>query len=173
MNAAFLLLPFLAVRFGLMAALGRDALQRAAHFAPMQGTQRVALVVYQVSNGAIFLGLFFFQVQPAAAWWFLGGAVCYLAGLGLCAAAVASFASPGRLGLNTAGAYRISRNPMYAAYFICFLGMALLAKSLFLAGAVLVFQLSARWLVLAEERWCEEIFGEEYRQYKKQVRRWL
>ncbi len=38
MNAAFLLLPFLAVRFGLMAALGRDALQRAAHFAPMQGT---------------------------------------------------------------------------------------------------------------------------------------
>lgn len=103
----------------------------------------------------------------------LGGAVCYLAGLGLCAATVASFASPGRLGLNTAGAYRFSRNPMYAAYFICFLGMALLAKSLFLAGAVLVFQLSARWLVLAEERWCEEIFGEEYRQYKKQVRRWL
>ena len=73
MNAAFLLLPFLAVRFGLMAALGRDALQRAAHFAPMQGAQRVALVVYQVSNAAIFLGLFFFQVRPAAAWWFLGG----------------------------------------------------------------------------------------------------
>ncbi len=74
MNAAFLLLPFLAVRFGLMAALGRDALQRAAHFAPMQGAQRVTLVIYQVSNGAIFLGLFFFQVQPAAAWWFWGGA---------------------------------------------------------------------------------------------------
>ena len=81
MNAAFLLLPFLAVRFGLMAALGRDALQRAAHFAPMQGAQRVALVVYQVSNGAIFLGLFFFQVQPAAAWWVWGAQFAIWRGL--------------------------------------------------------------------------------------------
>lgn len=35
-------------------------------------------------------------------------------------------------------------------------------RSTFLAGAVLALQISARWLVPAEERWCEEAFGEEY-----------
>lgn len=37
MNAAFLLLPFLAVRFGLLAALNGGALWRVVHFALLQG----------------------------------------------------------------------------------------------------------------------------------------
>lgn len=54
--------------------------------------------------------LFFFQVQGVGRR-LLTGAACYLAGPGLCAAAGAGFASPGRPGLNTAGACRFSRPP--------------------------------------------------------------
>ena len=62
---------------------------------------------------------------------------------------------------------------MYMAYFICFVGMALLTQSPLLLGIVLIFQFSAHWIVLAEERWCLEKFGDAYTRYKNQVRRYL
>ena len=62
---------------------------------------------------------------------------------------------------------------MYVAYFVCFLGMALLARSLPVLGAVLVFQVSAHWIILAEERWCTTAFGSAYRHYMQRVRRYL
>lgn len=62
---------------------------------------------------------------------------------------------------------------MYVAYFICFAGMALLTRSFPLLGLVLIFQISAHWIILAEERWCLERFGDAYAQYRKRVRRYL
>ena len=60
-----------------------------------------------------------------------------------------------------------------SAYFLCFLGCALLAQSPPLAVLVLVFQGSAHWVILAEERWCSQRFGEAYLQYTRTVRRYL
>lgn len=62
---------------------------------------------------------------------------------------------------------------MYLSYFLCFLGCALLSRSLILLGVVLLFQVSAHWVILAEERWCREQFGDAYRAYQKEVRRYL
>ena len=42
MNGLWLLVPFLLVRFGLLAVLSREAVARAAHFAPMEGGERIA-----------------------------------------------------------------------------------------------------------------------------------
>ena len=83
------------------------------------------------------------------------------------------FSAPDSGGMNRNGVYRFSRNPMYVAYFICFMGMALLVQSLVLAVMVVVFQVSAHWIILAEERWCLENFGAEYRRYMGEVRRYL
>ncbi len=62
---------------------------------------------------------------------------------------------------------------MYVAYFICFTGMAFLTQSRLLFGIILLFQISAHRIILAEERWCEKKFGEDYRTYRKKVRRYL
>lgn len=62
---------------------------------------------------------------------------------------------------------------MYVSYFLCFAGMALLTRSAVLFGVVLVFQISGHWIILAEERWCAETFGEDYRRYSERVRRYL
>ena len=62
---------------------------------------------------------------------------------------------------------------MYLSYFLCFLGCALLSRSLILLGVVLLFQVSAHWIILAEERWCREQFGAPYEAYRKRVRRYL
>ena len=42
MNGLWLLLPFLLIRFGLLAIFSREAVGRAAHFAPMAGGERAA-----------------------------------------------------------------------------------------------------------------------------------
>ena len=62
---------------------------------------------------------------------------------------------------------------MYVSYFICFAGCAFLTQSLILGGIVLVFQISAHWIILSEERWCMEKFGDSYVEYMKRVRRYI
>lgn len=47
MNGLWLAVPFLAVRFLLPLALGREALRRAARFAPMRGGEKIAYAVYR------------------------------------------------------------------------------------------------------------------------------
>jgi len=173
MNGFFLLIPFFLIRFGLLARLDRGAVGRAAHFAPMAGGERAAYWVYQISNLAIIVYLCFCTVVVQCSWLFFIGAAVYLLGLAACAAAVVSFAVPSEAGPRTKGLYRFSRNPMYAAYFVFFMGCALLTRSLALCGIVLVFQTSAHWIILAEERWCMERFGEPYRRYMERVRRYL
>ena len=173
MRGFLLLIPFLVIRFGLLSAASKRAVSRAAHFAPMQGVEKAAYVIYQLSNIGVFLYLFFLQVSINLSPLFCCGSICYLAGLGLLVVSVEHFASPGDTGLNTNGVYRFSRNPMYVSYFICFVGMALLTQSFILFGLILIFQISAHWIILAEERWCLKQFGDAYVRYMQQVRRYI
>ena len=169
-----LLLPFFLTRFGLLACRGRKAVRRAAYFAPLQDRgEKAAYWLYQISNGAILVYLLFLPIRQAPGWLFAPGLAVHLAGLALLAASVVDFAAPAENGLNKNGLYRLSRNPMYVAYFLFFTGCALLTQSPLLFAFVLVFQVAAHWIVLSEERWCIRQFGEAYRQYMKTVRRYL
>ena len=173
MNSFLLLIPFFMIRFGLLGVLNSKGIQRAAYFAPVRGNERIAYYIYQISNMALFLYLIFLTIKVDFSWRFYLGTVCYLFGLFLCAVTIANFSSPDEKGLNTNGIYKFSRNPMYVAYFVCFMGMALLTQSLILLGVVLIFQISAHWIILAEERWCLEKWEEDYKQYMKRVRRYI
>lgn len=168
-----LLIPFYLIRFSLLSALDRKAVSRAAHFPPMQGAEKAAYWVYQLSTTALLFGILVSRVKPEPVPPFLAGLLLYLAGLGLLAAAVVDFAAPAPNGFQPNGLYRFSRNPMYLAYFVFFLGCAVLTQSPLLVAALAAFQLSAHWIILAEERWCARQFGEEYLRYQKRVRRYL
>lgn len=168
-----LLLPFFLLRFGLLACLDRTAVGRAAHFAPMYGLEQAACWVYQFSNAAILVCILLAKVQRFPPLLFCGGLALYALGLLLLALSVIAFASPSEEGINQGGVYRFSRNPMYVAYFLYFLGCALLGQSWLLAVFTLIFQLSAHWIILAEERWCIQRFGDAYIQYMKTVRRYF
>lgn len=169
----FLLIPFLLIRFVLLAFINKDAVQRAAHFAPMYGNERAAYLIYQISNSCLFVSLLFLKIRTDNAVWLGFGIACYLSGLFLCTVSVVHFAFPSEEGLNTGGIYHFSRNPMYVAYFICFAGMAVLTRSWILSGIILIFQISAHWIILAEERECIEKFGDAYKNYMQEVRRYI
>lgn len=168
-----LLIPFYLVRFSLMAALDREAIGRAAHFPPMPGGEKVAYYLYQLSTVALLLGILVAWVRTAPLALFGTGLLLYLAGLALLAAAVRDFAAPAPGGMRRQGLYRFSRNPMYLAYFVFFVGCALLVQSPLLLAITAVFQLSAHWVILAEERWCIRQFGQDYIRYMAEVRRYF
>jgi len=76
--------------------------------------------------------------------------------------------------LVTTGPYRYSRNPLYVgANVFCFFGAALLVGS---TTAVIMTALHLPLMNLMmkrEERQLEQKFGDEFRAYKKRVRRWV
>ena len=76
--------------------------------------------------------------------------------------------------LVTEGPYRYSRNPGYLALTLLYLGGVLLSESLWaLALLVPVLVIMIHGVVKQEEAHLEALFGDEYREYKSQVRRWL
>lgn len=172
MNGFFLLIPFILIRFGLLRILNKEGLKRAAFFAPLIGKEKAAYWFYQISNILFFVYLFFLKITTDP-YWFYAGLVTYGLGVLLCLASVSNFAKPAENGINLKGLYRISRNPMYVAYFIYFLGCVLLTQSLLLLAILMVFQISAHWIILSEERWCLKKFGEEYKNYMNEVRRYI
>ena len=169
----WLLLPFFLVRFGLLALLGGGAIRRAAHFPPLLKGEKVAHWLYQLSTVAILVTLCFLKIQYLPRALFYAGVAVYGVGTVLLLLSVIHFAAPSASGVNQNGLYRFSRNPMYLAYFVYFIGCVLLTQSLLLLGFVLVFQITAHWMIRAEERWCLQTFGQAYRQYMEQVRRYL
>lgn len=172
MNAFLLMIPLFFTRFILLRMINKEALSRAAFFAPLEGNETIAYLFYQVSNVFIILYSFVLEVQVLTPLFFIALPV-YITGIGVLVISTVNFAKPKQNGLNVNGIYRISRNPMYLGYFMYFLGCGLLTHSIGLLFALIIFQVSAHWIILSEERWCIKQFGSEYRNYMNNVRRYI
>jgi protein-S-isoprenylcysteine O-methyltransferase Ste14 len=72
------------------------------------------------------------------------------------------------------GPFRFSRNPLYLALTLLYLGLTLAFNTwwgiVVLAPVLIIMH---RGVVLREERYLEQKFGEIYRQYRSKVRRYL
>ena len=173
MNGFIWLIPFFIIRFYMLTRLNKEGVTRAAHFAPMAGGEKIAYYIYQITNVIIFVYLCFVSVTIKEIEIFILGISLYILGLILCTFSIINFASPSKNGLSNVGIYKYSRNPMYVSYFLLFIGCSLLTNSVVLFVIILIFQISAHWIVLAEKRWCIENFGESYKEYMKMVRRYF
>ena len=72
------------------------------------------------------------------------------------------------------GPFRFSRNPLYIALTLLFLGLSLVVDTWW--GIVLLFPvlIIMHWgVILREERYLDQKFGASYRQYCTRVRRYL
>lgn len=76
--------------------------------------------------------------------------------------------------LVTEGPFKYTRNPLYLSQALFYAGVSILANALWamlLLPAVLF--LINRGVIDREERYLERKFGEQYKQYKERVRRWI
>jgi len=76
--------------------------------------------------------------------------------------------------LVTSGVFTISRNPMYLGMVVMLFGVAIGLGSLVSLAVPLAFawMLSVRF-IRPEERRLAQLFGEQYNEYQRRVRRWL
>lgn len=172
LNGFILLVPFILIRFGLLSILNKEALKQAAFFAPLVGGEKTAYYFYQLASIFFFIYPCFLKITADGYLSSVSFAV-YVLGAVLCFASVLSFAKPEESGINLKGVYKFSRNPMYVAYFVYFLGCVLLTRSFLLLAILFVFQISGHWIILSEERWCINRFGQEYKNYMQKVRRYI
>jgi len=76
--------------------------------------------------------------------------------------------------LVTSGPFRLSRNPIYLGMASILLGVSVvLGTPVALVFPVIFVTLIELFIIPAEQRTLEKIFGESYREYKKSVRRWI
>jgi protein-S-isoprenylcysteine O-methyltransferase Ste14 len=76
--------------------------------------------------------------------------------------------------LVRSGPYRWTRNPMYLGLLLLYLGVGLLFDATWsLVLAPVVVFLVGRLVICREEKYLEARFGEEYRRYMGEVRRWI
>lgn len=145
---------------------------------PLALTLLLAVLMWGAARG---WPQFFFHWPPAR-----GLAVAVgLVGTVICLLGVASFRRAGTTvnptrpegasALVVGGIYRYSRNPMYLGFVLGLVAWGLwLSSTLALACGPLLFVLCLNWLqIIPEERVLEAKFGDSYRTYKNQVRRWL
>ena len=110
------------------------------------------------------------------------GATLILLAVGLFVAAVRTFRTAGTpvpgnrptTAIVRTGPYRFSRNPIYLAFSLFQLGLAVCVNSLgLLMTLVPAIALMALVVIPREERYLAERFPSEYTSYRAAVRRWL
>lgn len=175
------LISFVLLRSRQMAKLGI----RAIHFGKMDKKDFiippfVLLFVYLIVANTFDLPRFGAPVADAAVSAWIGAALCAFAPA-LFLWGIVSFGNSFRVGIDadepgklvTSGAFAISRNPLYVAFFTFLTGVFLI----FPAWIFFVYLMGAFWLidrqVCLEENALRKIYGKEYDDYCNQVRRYL
>ena len=75
--------------------------------------------------------------------------------------------------LRTRGIYKISRNPMYLSFFFLNTATFLFLPSVLLFVVMIYGMVVHHFIILGEERYLENEFGDTYRKYKRQVPRYF
>lgn len=127
--------------------------------------------------GAI-LQIFFSQKLYQSPWLGYGiGWPLIVIGIGICVWSVIEakemdIADPDTL--LKSGPYAFSRNPMYVGWTLIYLGISLAANSFWILVLLPIVLLYIHFMdIRKEEQYLDEQFGDEYRQYRKQVRRYF
>lgn len=77
------------------------------------------------------------------------------------------------MGLATTGPYAFSRNPMYVGWTVLYLGFALVLNTAWLFIVFPGVVVTCHQVVRREEQSLEQAFGNGYRNYRREVRRYL
>lgn len=76
--------------------------------------------------------------------------------------------------LITEGIFSKTRNPMYGGMFLLLLGIGICFMNIFSMAAAFLFLLIVQLVFIPkEEKSLSDTFGQQYLEYKKNVRRWI
>ena len=172
LTGLLVVVPILLTRYLLTSLMNKETVRRAAFFPPTRGLEKPAYFVNLATTLLLMVVPFFLRISLQGFAGFAGAGL-FLTALVLYGISILHFARPDAGGVNRRGLYAVSRNPMYVAFFLYFLGACMMTRSWLLLAVLVIFQVSVHFMILTEERWCMETFGESYSDYRKSVRRYL
>lgn len=114
----------------------------------------------------------FVPLKVGATWFWIGVAIYVLAFIPFVSSFVSYVKAPKGEAI-TNGVYRWSRNPMYFFFIIGMMGVCVASASLWMLMVIVPFAIATHCIVLGEERYCEQTYGESYLAYKKKTPRYL
>jgi protein-S-isoprenylcysteine O-methyltransferase Ste14 len=139
---------------------------------PHNKTERIIqYLVYFVFLAGIIFSVFL-SLKLDTVWFYLGLLVFLLGAIFDIMASV-SFATTPLDKPVTNGIYRISRNPQDFSAFLIIIGMGIACASWVLPLLAIVFIILMNTLLISEERWCLENYGDGYRKYLNRTPRWI
>jgi protein-S-isoprenylcysteine O-methyltransferase Ste14 len=71
------------------------------------------------------------------------------------------------------GIYRFSRNPMYFGIFLIFVGTSIACVSLIFLMLTIIFVILSHIVVVYEEQFCAQKYGNSYQEYLNKIPRWI
>ncbi len=104
--------------------------------------------------------------------WFVAGSILYIIAMVVFLSAFHAYAAAVPNETIKGGVYRYSRNPMYFAFTLGVVAACIATASLWLL-VLIPFAISTHAVILGEERYCEQTYGEEYLGYKVKTPRYF
>jgi protein-S-isoprenylcysteine O-methyltransferase Ste14 len=105
--------------------------------------------------------------------WFYAGLAIYLLGVIVETVAMMNFFTTAVDKPVNKGIYRFSRNPMYFGMFLIFLGTGIACVSLIFLMLTAIFMILSHIVVVYEERFCLQKYGDSYKVYLSRIPRWI
>lgn len=171
LNGLVVVVPFMFIRLLVMKWISPEGTKRADFFPPLNEKESPFMSVYMVTGVLALLYPPFLSVKVHTAWFWIGLPL-FILGLVLLVLSIVDFAKAPSGKMVQNGIYRFSRNPMYLAYTFIYTGIGILTASWLYLLVVLVRQYTEYIIILSEERWCLEKFGEEFQDYADRTRRY-
>ncbi len=152
---------------------GKKKSKRMNQFPPFKKAEKMlALSTHAIIMPVVFVCSIFLPLKIGTAWLY-GGLAVFTAALVIFITALFSITSAPADRPITEGVYKISRHPMYFSGFLMFVGVGISCASWIILLLALIWIVSWRIVVPAEERFLIEKYGDAYRGYMNRTPRWI
>ena len=139
---------------------------------PLSDNEKNLLNIYSFLFFAIIAYSIFLPLKLGTVWFYVG-LITYVVGVIIETIAMMNFFTTAVDKPVTKGVYRFSRNPMYFGIFLIFLGTSIACVSWVFLLLTAVFIILSHIVVVSEERFCLQKYGNEYREYLNRIPRWI
>jgi protein-S-isoprenylcysteine O-methyltransferase Ste14 len=152
--------------------IDKEVLKKLGADRSLSDDEKTLLNIYSLLFFAIIACSIFLPLRLGTVWFYVG-LIIYLLGVIIETIAMLNFFTTAVDKPVNKGIYRFSRNPMYFGMFLIFLGTSIACVSLIFLILTTIFMILSHIVVVYEERFCLQKYGNSYREYLNRIPRWI
>jgi len=152
--------------------IDKNVLKKLGAERSLSDNEKTLLNIYSVLFFAIIAYSVFLPLELGTVWFYVG-LIIYLLGVIIETIAMMNFFTTAVDKPVNKGIYRFSRNPMYFGIFLIFVGTSIACVSLIFLMLTIIFVILSHIVVVYEEQFCAQKYGNSYQEYLNKIPRWI